>query len=222
MKSNISVPLSKIGEALHITFGNFPNPDDSSNLHFQSLMTDGMAHFFHENEITNDALGNPKIFGSITITREDALFRIQGRLSFCIKLECVRSLHNFEDEVSAEMNAFYVSKNSYQSTQYNKLGIHSQNLDEEFEFSASDLETYTFQGSSIVLDELLLDTLYCAIPELPLCRPNCKGLCSECGTDLNHYDISGTPKLIAHSPSCSLSHQNFSSKILLFTEIISI
>jgi len=212
MKTNISVPLSKIGEALHITFGNFPDPD-SSHLHFQSLMTVSMSHFFHENEITNDELGNPKIFGSITITREDALLRIHGRLSFCVKLECVRSLHNFEDEFSAEINAFYVSENSYQSTQFNKMGIHSQNLDEEFEFSTSDLETYTFQGSTLVLDELLLDTLYCAIPELPLCRPNCKGLCSECGTDLNHLDLSGIPKLIVHSPSCSLQDENFSSKI---------
>ena len=44
------------------------------------------------------------------------------------------------------------------------------------------------------LEALLRDTLVEELPLQPLCKPDCKGLCSQCGIDLNeqpdhHHDV---------------------------------
>lgn len=51
----------------------------------------------------------------------------------------------------------------------------------------------------IDLAEAVRDELAMAMPASPLCRPGCRGLCAECGTDLNtepcggHEDLSSSP-----------------------------
>ena len=49
-------------------------------------------------------------------------------------------------------------------------------------------------GSWADLEALLRDTLVEELPLQPLCKPDCKGLCSQCGIDLNeqpdhHHDV---------------------------------
>ena len=44
----------------------------------------------------------------------------------------------------------------------------------------------TVDVEPVIRDEVVLD-----IPLAPLCRPDCKGLCSVCGTDLNSDPCSG-------------------------------
>lgn len=42
-----------------------------------------------------------------------------------------------------------------------------------------------YDGARIQLDELLQEQIYLGLPLKPLCRPDCGGLCSRCGTNLN-------------------------------------
>ncbi len=42
------------------------------------------------------------------------------------------------------------------------------------------------QANEIVLDKDICDTLMLAMPTKVLCRENCKGLCVQCGAELNH------------------------------------
>ena len=42
-----------------------------------------------------------------------------------------------------------------------------------------------YQGESVLLDDLVREEVILAIPMQPLCDPNCHGLCSRCGQDLN-------------------------------------
>lgn len=44
---------------------------------------------------------------------------------------------------------------------------------------------------SIDLEQTLRDEASLAIPMVPLCRPDCKGLCPTCGTDLNTDPCTG-------------------------------
>ena len=39
--------------------------------------------------------------------------------------------------------------------------------------------------ANVLLEALLRDTLVEELPLQPLCKPDCKGLCSQCGIDLN-------------------------------------
>ena len=97
---------------------------------------------------------------------------------------------------------FFVPENSQK---YLQSGISRaiQQQDEDIELTESDLESYPFQGNFLKLDELLIDSMFCAIPELPLCRENCKGLCSECGIDLNEMDLNDNYRIVLHNKKCS-------------------
>ena len=43
-------------------------------------------------------------------------------------------------------------------------------------------------GTRIDLKSLLSEQVYLGLPLKPLCRPDCRGLCSKCGTNLNAGD----------------------------------
>src|ERR671919_630513 len=57
--------------------------------------------------------------------------------------------------------------------------------DEESEVREEDLETSFYRNEQIDLNELLREQFYLALPMKPLCRDECKGLCPQCGTNLN-------------------------------------
>ena len=42
-----------------------------------------------------------------------------------------------------------------------------------------------YEGEEIDLSPLLRERLLLALPTLPLCRDDCRGLCARCGADLN-------------------------------------
>jgi uncharacterized protein len=45
--------------------------------------------------------------------------------------------------------------------------------------------TYPMGTDRVNLREVVLDSLFAALPLLPLCRPDCRGICPRCGTDRN-------------------------------------
>jgi uncharacterized protein len=56
-----------------------------------------------------------------------------------------------------------------------------------------------YRGQSVFLDDFIREEVILAIPMQPLCDPNCKGLCSRCGQDLN-IAACGCPQEEAASP----------------------
>jgi uncharacterized protein len=50
--------------------------------------------------------------------------------------------------------------------------------------SAEDAD-YPLEGDVADLEAPLRDTVVLALPLLPTCRPDCRGLCGRCGADLN-------------------------------------
>lgn len=60
------------------------------------------------------------------------------------------------------------------------LGWHEEgDLDEE------DLEFSLYDGDEVDLTPLIREQLFLALPTRPLCREDCRGLCSRCGANLN-------------------------------------
>jgi uncharacterized protein len=52
-------------------------------------------------------------------------------------------------------------------------------------FEPADAEEDTYSGKVIDLDPLVREQLLLALPGYPVCREDCKGLCSVCGANLN-------------------------------------
>jgi uncharacterized protein len=59
---------------------------------------------------------------------------------------------------------------------------------EDIELSGEDMEFSFYQGGEIDLDEVISEQLVLAVPLNPLCQEECKGLCSQCGADLNERE----------------------------------
>jgi len=57
--------------------------------------------------------------------------------------------------------------------------------DEGPEVREEDLDVFAFDGERIDLEPVLREQFVLAVPYAPLCSETCKGLCPQCGIDLN-------------------------------------
>lgn len=55
----------------------------------------------------------------------------------------------------------------------------------ERELSRGDLDAVYYDEPVVLLQPIAEERVQMALPMKPLCRPDCRGLCSECGQDLN-------------------------------------
>jgi uncharacterized protein len=62
----------------------------------------------------------------------------------------------------------------------------------EAELSGDDLDLSFYEGDEIDLSPLVREQIILALPTRPLCRETCKGLCPQCGTNLNLLTCSCT------------------------------
>ena len=53
------------------------------------------------------------------------------------------------------------------------------------EVATEDLDLFPFDGDKIDLEPLFREQFVLSVPYSPLCREDCKGLCGQCGIDLN-------------------------------------
>ena len=57
--------------------------------------------------------------------------------------------------------------------------------DAEREVGEEDLEVSYYRDDQVDLNELMREQFYLALPMKPLCVDSCRGLCPQCGTNLN-------------------------------------
>ena len=60
--------------------------------------------------------------------------------------------------------------------------------DKDFALRAEDLEFSFYQGDEVDLTPLIREQALLALAERPLCREECRGLCPQCGANLNEGD----------------------------------
>jgi uncharacterized protein len=88
---------------------------------------------------------------------------VTGSATAQLRGECVRCLAEISDEVEVDLQELYVHSGS--------------EVDAE--------EAGRLEGDLIDLEPLLRDAVVLDLPFQPLCRVDCRGLCAECGADLN-------------------------------------
>ena len=104
--------------------------------------------------------------------QEPARYRVVGRLTAKIELTCSRCLEPFTFPVSTDFDLRYVPR--------------TENVGEgETEVKEDDLATAFYSDDQIDLAQLITEQLHLALPMKALCVEACKGLCPQCGTNLN-------------------------------------
>ena len=109
------------------------------------------------------------------------VFRVQGGAVTTLELDCSRCVEPFKLPVNASFELRYVPQ--------------EQNDGEgEREIEEDDLTTAYYREGALDLVEMLREQFQLALPMKPLCSDACRGLCPECGANLNRTDCGHQPK----------------------------
>ena len=68
-----------------------------------------------------------------------------------------------------------------------------------------DEDTYTYSGHVLELDDAVRTALLLELPSRILCKEDCRGLCSQCGADLNINECSCQKDLTHRNPFSALA-----------------
>ncbi|MBF0170690.1 MAG: DUF177 domain-containing protein [Nitrospinae bacterium] len=101
---------------------------------------------------------------------------VSGEADAPMAMECARCLKGFVLPVEEEYTAVYMKKEGFLDD-----GV----AEDEVELSKEDMDIQFFDGDELDLWPPARDQLLLALPMRPLCDEACKGLCPECGQDLN-------------------------------------
>jgi uncharacterized protein len=107
----------------------------------------------------------------MNVHKDKDRFRLVGSVSTVLELTCGRCLEPFPLPVDASFDLRYLPQ--------------SANVGDEREVEDEDLSDAFYRDDQIDLAQLIEEQFYLALPMKPLCRPDCKGLCPQCGTNLN-------------------------------------
>jgi uncharacterized protein len=125
-----------------------------------------------------DELDVSELKGSLHLTRTSQGMYAQGRLQANINLECVRCLTSFDQPLRVDVDDLFIYPPE----------------------EASDPLLSIPESGILDLNPLLREYLLLDVPIQSLCREECKGLCSECGSNLNesecdHSQVDIDPRL---------------------------
>ena len=88
---------------------------------------------------------------------------ITGTLSGETTLECARCLEKFHSTVELDVCELFLAPGH----------------------EPEDEESYRISGTDLDLEPMLRDAVTLSLPLNPLCKEDCKGMCAQCGRDLN-------------------------------------
>lgn len=120
----------------------------------------------------------------MTVRKDDDLYQLTGRIRASLELACSRCLEPFPFPVDLPFDLRYLP----QHMNVGGTGGDEEDDDEDVEAAevgGDDLSTAFYRDDQIDLSQLVREQLYLALPMKPLHREDCKGLCPNCGTNLN-------------------------------------
>jgi len=101
---------------------------------------------------------------------------LEGTLEARLELRCVRCLEPFEHALSASFELILVAD--------------EPSAEEDDEREVDDREALLFVAAEgrVELRDVVREQVYLNLPQKPLCRPDCRGLCPTCGADRNRLE----------------------------------
>lgn len=129
-------------------------------------------------QIEAASLGHPDVraLGPVhwdgAVEHVDPGYLLKSSYRYRQTLDCRRCLEPVERDVEGEIVLLLVRETE-------------SSPPEELELEEEDLGVVHFQGEEIELLPFLEEEMQLNVPMKPLCRPDCQGLCPECGANWN-------------------------------------
>jgi uncharacterized protein len=113
----------------------------------------------------------------VTATAEllEGQIRIEGQLETKIEMVCARCLEPVIEDVNRTFDLFYAPLPKDAKPKEDRL------LDD-------DTEIGFFEGDGLFLADVLREQVLLALPLKVICQSDCRGLCPNCGANLNHEE----------------------------------
>src|SRR5215470_2122011 len=159
-------------------------------LSFQAIFEPGVVDLGAENL---RQVGN--LDWAASAERAGAEIRIAGKLDTNVEVACSRCLETARVHVNKPFDLFFRERDEAMFDE-----------DEEVELEEEDTRTAFFTGTKLAIGDILREQILLALPMKALCRVDCKGLCPNCGTNLN-------------SGSCNCPKEDFSPHMDTLLEI---
>ena len=110
--------------------------------------------------------------GLVTVSRTPQGLLMQGKFQSKLEIECSRCLKPYEHALNWEMAELYAFKSR----------------------ATTESDLILPDNATIDIQEFIIEDAQLEVPIKPICKPDCQGLCQECGMDLNlgdcgHEDI---------------------------------
>jgi uncharacterized protein len=113
-----------------------------------------------------------RITGLVHLSKHGHDILVRGSLSGQIELACSRCLESFTGPAAIDFDLLLVP------------GPPTAHAEDE-ELSLTDLDLDYYAGEIVDLESLLREQIILMMPLKPLCHETCKGLCPQCGANLN-------------------------------------
>ncbi|MGH9743564.1 MAG: YceD family protein [Candidatus Acidiferrum sp.] len=113
----------------------------------------------------------------VTATAEllEGQIRIEGQLETKIEMSCARCLEPVIEEVNRSFDLFYAPLPKGAKPKEDRL-------------KDDDTEIGFYEGDGLFLAEVLREQVILALPLKVICQSDCRGLCPNCGANLNHEE----------------------------------
>lgn len=128
-----------------------------------------------------------RITGEVEFMRALPRVVTRGTLETEAVTQCVRCLTEARIQVSAPVTAIYENEKSIRETRNEIVSPEEQIVT-------------PFNGDWIQPEEELREAILLELPTLPVCGPECKGLCPHCGANLNNEPCACAGKDLDISP----------------------
>ena len=110
--------------------------------------------------------------------------RVEGVLEADVELTCSRCLKTFESSIEKKFELDY------------RPDPILEEEGEEFSLTYSDLDIGFYRDQQLDVSALISEQVVLEIPMKPVCREECKGLCDQCGADLNEEGCDCQPRSV--------------------------
>jgi uncharacterized protein len=110
---------------------------------------------------------------------------IRGDVTAGLEVQCSRCLRDFKDRVSVSLNLAYSP-------------VEVLKRAETHELDPGEMEVGFYVEDELDLGEISREQILLNIPMKPLCSESCKGICPDCGVDLNEGDCGCDRRHVDH------------------------
>lgn len=109
----------------------------------------------------------------LSVVKEYGHILVKGTVATRLGLSCSRCLVDFQSDIRSSFSIYFTQASG-------------EPVEDEVELAEEDLLSVTYDGEEIDLANEIAEQVLLEVPYKPLCSESCKGLCPECGADLNN------------------------------------